>query len=419
MTSPNKRVRFTKNEVNAPKTTPAMLVLSPKGAAQAAVRAYAASLSHTLSPIILTAGEHFVDRVHKLITKGTQFNKMTDDDDFIPRSARLVNFNFRVCKEVEVNPDFAVIQEDTANLVNYFKKELKFKIMATLKIEVSILKKRLYDNLAKDMDRVVVASLTANGKDPAQAHEIISSILHFHSDEFLSNTDVELDEFYEIYKQVHALDVFPISPLPSQDDMNDLTENADGTLVPHSVVTPPRLRMPNYMRPNMVNAATRAEQVQQSIALPYKTALFNTFTNPMKVYFERREQVIIDNTLRRFHEESTLTDSTAETEARLGLEETASPELVEDLVRRLTSEHAAAAKAEIGQLKKQISDLKSSKKERAPRQKAQKKTPKQSQADPKADARGKGRSKQKSTKKQDSKKKKKTKNKPASKTKRN
>ena len=230
---------------------------------------------------------------------------------------------------------------------------------------------------------------------------------------------MELDEFYEIYKQVHALDVFPISPLPSQDDMNDLTENADGTLVPHSVVTPPRLRMPNYMRPNMVNAATRAEQVQQSIALPYKTALFNTFTNPMKVYFERREQVIIDNTLRRFHEESTLTDSTAETEARLGLEETASPELVEDLVRRLTSEHATAAKAEIGQLKKQISDLKSSKKERAPRQKAQKKTPKQSQADPKADARGKGRSTQKSPKKQDSKKKKRTKNKPASKTKRN
>ena len=89
MTSTNKRVRFSDKEVDPPKPA-TMTALSPNGAAKAAVRTYAASLSSTLSPIILTAGEHYSDRVHKLISKATQLKKMEDDDDFIPRSARLV-----------------------------------------------------------------------------------------------------------------------------------------------------------------------------------------------------------------------------------------------------------------------------------------------------------------------------------------
>ena len=102
----------------------------------------------------------------------------------------------------------------------------------------------------------------------------------------------------------------------------------------------------------MASAATRAADEQRILASPYKTVLFNTFSIPMKVYFERREEIRIDNTLRRFHEETTLLDSNAATEARLGLEETASPELVEDLVRRLIAEKSAKDKAQIGQLKK-------------------------------------------------------------------
>ena len=137
MTSMNKRVWFTNPDL--PNTPPASAILSPKGAAQAAVRAYAASLQDTLSPIILTAGEHFIDQVHKLIIKAVQPQKMNDDADFIPRSTRLVNFEFRVTKEVEVNPDFVVIKDDTTNLVNKFKQDLKTKIMETLEIEIALL----------------------------------------------------------------------------------------------------------------------------------------------------------------------------------------------------------------------------------------------------------------------------------------
>ena len=42
---------------------------------------------------------------------------MDDDKEFIPRSARLVNFDFRVTKKVENNPEFLVIKADTDSIV--------------------------------------------------------------------------------------------------------------------------------------------------------------------------------------------------------------------------------------------------------------------------------------------------------------
>ena len=69
---------------------------------------------------------------------------MDDDADFIPRSARLVNFEFRVTKKVENHPEFRVIKTDTDSLVHEFRLALKQKIADTLRIECSILRAELY-----------------------------------------------------------------------------------------------------------------------------------------------------------------------------------------------------------------------------------------------------------------------------------
>ena len=52
---------------------------------------------------------------------------------------------------------------------------------------------------------------------------------------------------------------------------------------------------------SMAPSSTRAADEQRILASPYKTVLFNTFSTPMKVYFECREEIKIDNTIRRFH----------------------------------------------------------------------------------------------------------------------
>ena len=124
----------------------------------------------------------------------------------------------------------------------------------------------------------------------------------------------------------------------------------DGTIVPATPVSPERttgLPLNHSIFATTIQRA-KQEQEQETLAQPYKTAPFRTFTNPMNIYFERREAVKIDNTLRRFHEETVLTDSTTATEIRLGLEETAGSELIEDLVRRISSEYAVKNRAEYG-----------------------------------------------------------------------
>ena len=168
MTSTNKRVRFedptSANSNASPSTLKTTVNLSPKGYTLSSIRSFTVTLRQHLSPIALKAGETHIDLLHKLLLKMRQLNKMDDDDDFIPRSARLVNFDFRVTKKVENNPEFLVIKADTDTLVQEFRLALKHKIMDTLRIECGILRTELYENLATNIHHVVQAQLVSEQK---------------------------------------------------------------------------------------------------------------------------------------------------------------------------------------------------------------------------------------------------------------
>ena len=149
MKNTNKRVR-TEEPTSAlqglPSTTHVSTNQSPKGCALTSVSTFAVTLRRHLSPIVKKAAESHIDLLHKLITKMNQFTKMDDDSDFIPRSARMVNFDFRVTKKVENSPEFLAIQADTNTLVQEFRQALKQKIKQTLKIEIDLLRTEFYEH---------------------------------------------------------------------------------------------------------------------------------------------------------------------------------------------------------------------------------------------------------------------------------
>ena len=74
-----------------------------------------------------------MDMLHKLINKMNKINKMDDDSDFIPRSARMVNFDFRVTKKVGNSPEFLSIKTDTETLVIEFRLAFIQKILKNSK----------------------------------------------------------------------------------------------------------------------------------------------------------------------------------------------------------------------------------------------------------------------------------------------
>ena len=56
-----------------------------------------------------------------------QLNKMDDNEELVPHSTRLVNFEFQVTKKIDTSPDFIAIKADTNVLVNIFILALKEK----------------------------------------------------------------------------------------------------------------------------------------------------------------------------------------------------------------------------------------------------------------------------------------------------
>ena len=77
-----------------------------------------------------------------------QYSKLDDEKNTLPRSVtRLVNFDFKVTKKVENNPEFLIIKADTDTLVQEFKLKLKEQVIQTLQLTCRMLREDLYENL--------------------------------------------------------------------------------------------------------------------------------------------------------------------------------------------------------------------------------------------------------------------------------
>ena len=225
MTNTNKRVRFnTPSLTGMPKSLTDESNVTPKATSIQSIRIFAATLRKHLSPIILNAGLTHIELLHKFSTKCRQHAKMESDEDFIPRSARLMNFEFMVSKQVESSEEFLGVKVETEALVKEFRLNLKGKIMETLKIEILILRQNLYENFAKDIHAIIQAKLISEKKtnDP---HVIFGKIIHYHLHELIDKFDANELEICTIYKEVHALEEFPFpNPLNPDADNNMATD---------------------------------------------------------------------------------------------------------------------------------------------------------------------------------------------------
>ena len=279
---------------------------------------------------------------------------MKDDDDFIPRSARLCDFEFRVSKPVEASPEFLEVQAATNIMMQDFRLALKAKVMATLKIEISILTQSLYENLARELHKIVQAQLISNGKI-AQPHVILSTLVTNHWTDLLEHFTVSCDEFCIVYKNTFALAEFPLAKAPAP----ALTPD-DSTLA----LTGPHNRLNQFTQDLNDEAEPDGPAPDQSGAIEErdlaKTCLeviFSTIINPHKLYFTREEEIETDISLKKLHKESETEEAAASAQARLDLEPSATPELVQDLIRDQVSAENRKIKAKLGQLKKQLATL--------------------------------------------------------------
>ena len=326
MNNSNKRVRFEEPSPmpsNSPSTTVQATNQSPKGVALTSVRTSVMSLRKHLSPIILKAGESHIDSLHKLLSKVRQFVKMEDDEEFIPRSARLVDFEFRTSKQVEDSPAFQAINAETITLVKEFRLALKSKIMATLKIEIELLKTELYEKLMKGINTCINAHLISE-QSRSNIHDIISTIYNEHFEDMLGHTDLDLDEFNKHYKTAFNLNVFPTNSttlvMPGED--------TDAT------TTPP--------------ISVQLQKITESS----KRLLYSTFTLPGILYFQRSTAIEIEISLKKLHTTDTIEEATIDTATRLTNETSIDTDILENLIAKAVAAQTKKLRSELGQLKK-------------------------------------------------------------------
>ena len=335
----NKRVRFTA-PVSEPSTNLVETSLTPKGQAIRSVRNYASTLRKHLSPIIIMAGETNMTSAHNWTTKSRQLKKMEDDDEFIPRSARIIDFEFRVNKEVENTEEFKSINAETQILMNDFRLNLKKKVMETLALQIKLIRESLINNIIKQLNLIVAAQLLANGKDTSP-HLIISYIMHHHHESFLEQTDIEVDEFNSCYKEFHGLATFPLRLLVLPED--------DDAIIPDADATAPA--------PDLVAIDQARTIALRDDATTCYATVFATLCAPKIIYYEQLHSIEIDINLKKLSTTATLEDAAVSAATRMNLEPSAEPELMKDLVRAQVSSENKKLSAELGQLKRQIAIL--------------------------------------------------------------
>ena len=255
---------------------------------------------------------------------------MEDDNDFIPRSARLVEFEFRTSKMVEDSPAFQTIKADTIVLVKDFRLALKQQIMATLRIEIDLLKAEMYANLMKGLHICVTAHLISEQKRH-NVHQIVSTIILHHFEELFEHTDMDKDDFYTYYKKEFDLPVFPIpNGTPTQDE-------------------------PTAIDDKTVETPTATTLHRESLSC--KFAILSTFTLPGRAYFKRTEDIEIELTLKKLHSDDSLEESTINTASRLNAETSVDTELLQSIIATEVATKTNKLNSELGQLKKKLSSL--------------------------------------------------------------
>ena len=108
---------------------------APKAIASAILAGHLEMLLPTLAPILSDLGKNFLDLLHRRHNKRRQLDRMTADEEIIPRFTR-IEFKLSALSRVTERPDFITLQEETSSLVSDFKLQLKKQIVAAIRIEV-------------------------------------------------------------------------------------------------------------------------------------------------------------------------------------------------------------------------------------------------------------------------------------------
>jgi hypothetical protein len=293
---------------------------TPLALAESFIRSSVSSLQPELCTIVEKLGKEHILLLCKLDNKKTILKKLTDNEDVIPRSAR-IEFKLSGSKRTEQRPEFIALAEETSTLVIGYRKALRGQVIKSLKIEIISIKEEVREHLLKAI-RLIAQSFMIIKKDSSNVDFKVHTLMEFYLGTLTKHCLIKSPQFLILYKKIHGLEVFP-PPAPTGANPLDLQQD----IVPDDIE-----KLNTTIKSIFVTPWTKYKQQQES----------NTVTLALKNlsagYFTDRD--------------------TAVAVATVDLEPAADRPELQALIRKETQAENQTLRKELHSLKQQINGLK-------------------------------------------------------------
>ena len=413
-----KRTRF--NETTIEDTFPSKRQ-SPKALALDFIQAKTGSLQPTITSTLLKLGTHHLELHMKAFHKATQKKRMMDDEEFIPRSAR-IEFTLMVAKEAEDDQEFIDIREATNEIITDCRKSLKAQILKCIDVEYKLLHQQIVEDFAKNL-RFVTKQHLVLLEDNSNIDETVTAFLFAYKGELMQYLNCNEETLYTTYKRVHSLIDFPKLNARVRDAINvqsntdssqsglqpttqeewtevtaptinhdaesttlsqthDFTAFAFGSNTPTPTVLPPSNPTPppllpaattdlnDHPRPtnSYVNNRTTPSNYTQyakqafhlfysKIAEPLRLAFLNTFVYSLGHFKKHAASNEVKLQLKKLTEEHFVTSATEDANMLIDEEQSVDRTTLNELIKKATMEETKQLKLQIHRLNDKIATI--------------------------------------------------------------
>jgi hypothetical protein len=192
------RTRF---RIDASVVAPDFSITPPLKRAEDHILSHTRTLLPGLAPLMEEKGKKFLSLAQTMFLKDRNVTRMGSDLDYIPISARSA-FKLQAWKEAEATPEFTTLNSENVAMVKIMQLELKQQIIKNIKLEMSVLTKKILTDLCESLFIIVELFLEALGRNTELSHEMVLACLQLHSNVKLKHASMPSEEFTVLYRTV-------------------------------------------------------------------------------------------------------------------------------------------------------------------------------------------------------------------------
>eukprot|EP00957_Ditylum_brightwellii_P015993 1204889-Ditylum_brightwellii.AAC.1 len=179
----------------------------PKALATTYIKKHTSLLQSNIPQALDSYCSKHLELFQKAYTKEKQIQHLKRDLTLIPKSAR-IKFTVHVPKGAEETEEFKGLQEGIEEILDRTRRDLKAKIIAAMKLELTLLQKEIKTSLVKAL-RPIAEIFIISSNISVDKDTVVASLIESYHNTILKHSKMNYTEFNILYRATHMLSVYP------------------------------------------------------------------------------------------------------------------------------------------------------------------------------------------------------------------